>query len=51
MIAPVVPAAAFEEDIRLNREPNPGLREGIRTLEIVESIYRRSGYPVNAASP
>ncbi len=36
---------AFLGDIRLGREPNPGLREGIRTLEIVESIYRSSGYP------
>jgi predicted dehydrogenase len=38
--------AAFEEDIRTGREPAPGLREGIRTLEIVEEIYRKSGYPV-----
>lgn len=37
--------ATFLDDIRLNREPNPGLKEGIRTLEIVESIYRSSGYP------
>ncbi len=36
---------AFLADIRLNREPSPGLCEGIRTLEIVEAIYRRSGYP------
>src|SRR5215212_7389452 len=35
---------AFLEDIRLNREPTPGLNEGIRTLEIVEQIYRRSGF-------
>ena len=32
---------AFLEDIRLNREPSPGLAEGIRTLEIVERIYRQ----------
>uniref|UniRef100_UPI00404AAF0F Gfo/Idh/MocA family protein n=2 Tax=Cephaloticoccus sp. TaxID=1985742 RepID=UPI00404AAF0F len=38
--------AAFEEDIRLQRVPQPGLREGIRILEIVETIYRSSGYPV-----
>ena len=37
---------AFQADIRLGREPAPGLREGIRTLEIVEQIYRQSGYPV-----
>lgn len=42
--------AAFSDDIRLGREPNPGLREAIRTLEIVETIYTRSGYPVNTAS-
>ncbi|HVZ65803.1 MAG TPA: Gfo/Idh/MocA family oxidoreductase [Lacunisphaera sp.] len=36
---------AFVADIRAGREPAPGLREGIRTLEIVESIYRSSGYP------
>jgi predicted dehydrogenase len=33
--------AAFLEDIRLGREPTPGLREGIRTLEIVETIYAK----------
>jgi predicted dehydrogenase len=36
----------FLEDIRLQRTPQPGLAESIRTLEIVESIYQRSGYPV-----
>ena len=41
--------AAFAEDIRTGRPPSPGLREGIRTLEIVESIYRSSGYPVSTA--
>jgi predicted dehydrogenase len=40
---------AFEDDIRFNRTPNPGLREGIRTLEIVETIYRRSSYPLATA--
>jgi predicted dehydrogenase len=34
----------FLEDIRLNRTPNPGLKEGKRTLEIVEQIYQKSGY-------
>jgi predicted dehydrogenase len=37
---------AFIDDIRLGREPAPGLREGIRTLEIVETIYQKSGYPL-----
>ncbi len=41
--------AAFEEDIRTGRAPSPGLPEGIRTLEIVEQIYRTNGYPVNTA--
>ena len=34
----------FLEDIRLNRTPIPGLREGRRVLEIVERIYENSGY-------
>jgi predicted dehydrogenase len=41
--------AAFEEDIRFDRVPSPGLLEGIRVLEIVETIYRQSNYPVMAA--
>ena len=41
--------AAFEKDIRTGRAPSPGLPEGIRTLEIVEQIYRTNGYPVNTA--
>jgi len=40
--------AAFIDDIQRGREPSPGLSEGIRTLEIVESVYARSGY-VNGA--
>jgi len=41
--------AAFETDIRTRRDPSPGLPEGIRTLEIVESIYRSSGYALSTA--
>ncbi len=41
--------AAFEEDIRAGCTPSPGLPEGIRTLEIVEEIYQKNGYPVNTA--
>lgn len=41
--------AAFEEDIRTDRAPSPGLPEAIRTLEIVEEIYRVSGYHVSSA--
>jgi hypothetical protein len=36
---------AFCDDIRLGREPSPGLAEGIRTLEIVEWVYRASARP------
>ena len=39
--------AAFVEDVRLARTPSPGLQEGIRTLEIVESIYKKSGFPTS----
>jgi len=45
----VLETAAFIEDIQLGREPTPGLNEAIRTLEIVEAIYRKSGFPVNAS--
>lgn len=38
---------AFVEDIQMMRTPSPGLQEGIRTLEIVEIIYRKSGYPTS----
>ena len=41
---------AFIEDIQQGREPAPGLHEGIRTLEIVETIYTQSGFPVNTAT-
>jgi predicted dehydrogenase len=34
----------FLEDIALHRTPVPGLKEGRQTLEIVEAIYRKSGY-------
>jgi len=44
-----VETRAFLDDIREKREPSPGLREAIRTLEIVETIYRASGYPVSEA--
>ena len=37
--------AAFVDDLRLARAPSPGLQEAIRTLEIVGSIYTKSGYP------
>jgi len=39
----------FITDIRMARDPEPGLVDGIRTLEIVEQIYRNSGFPVSDA--
>jgi len=39
--------SAFVADIRMGRTPSPGLQEGIRTLEIVESVYKSSGYPTS----
>jgi predicted dehydrogenase len=44
-----VETKTFADDIREKRVPAPGLREAIRTLEIVEDIYRQSGYPVSVA--
>ncbi|MFI5335142.1 MAG: Gfo/Idh/MocA family protein [Opitutales bacterium] len=41
--------AAFETDIRSGHAPSPGLSEAIRTLEVVELIYRASGFPVSDA--
>ncbi len=34
----------FLEDIRLGRTPTPGLKEARAALEVVETIYRTSGY-------
>jgi predicted dehydrogenase len=45
-----VETRAFVDDIRLGREPAPGLDEGIRTLDIVEQVYRKSGFPVSTAT-
>ncbi len=39
-----VEMAEFFEDIRLDREPSPGLRDAQAALKVVESIYRESGY-------
>ncbi|MEZ0297422.1 MAG: Gfo/Idh/MocA family protein [Candidatus Methylacidiphilales bacterium] len=40
----------FEQDIELNREPNPGLAEALATLQVVEKIYEKSGY-IKGANP
>lgn len=37
--------AEFLEDIRLGRTPTPGLKEAQTALEVVQTIYRTSGYP------
>jgi predicted dehydrogenase len=37
--------ADFLDDIALGREPDPGLSAAAAALEIVETIYTRSGYP------
>jgi predicted dehydrogenase len=34
----------FLKDIEQDRPPSPGLADGIRTLKVVEEIYRLSGY-------
>ncbi len=41
----------FIEDIRLGRTPSPGLQEARAALEIVEKIYRASGYGVPGLRP
>jgi predicted dehydrogenase len=46
----VAETETFMNDIRARQDPQPGLRDGIRVLEIVEAIYRRSGFPVSDAS-
>jgi len=34
----------FEDDMRLDRNPEPGLAEAAAALDVVERIYRASGY-------
>ncbi len=33
---------AFDEDIRLHRQPSPGLAETLHTLEVVQAIYAKA---------
>ena len=35
---------AFYQDISLNRQPEPGLRDAVAVLDVVAKIYERSGY-------
>ena len=39
-----VEMAEFLEDIRLGRQPASGLKDAVAVLEIVDRIYKRSGY-------
>jgi len=39
-----VEMAEFLEDIRVGHEPSAGLKDAIAALEVVENIYRESGY-------
>lgn len=39
-----VELAEFYDDIRLNREPAAGLRDAYESLNIIQHIYRESGY-------
>ena len=40
--------AEFLDDIRLGRQPAAGLRDAVAALEIIDKIYRMSGYDHNA---
>jgi predicted dehydrogenase len=39
-----VEMAEFLEDIRLRREPSTGLKDAIAALDIVNRVYKQSGY-------
>jgi predicted dehydrogenase len=43
-----VEMAEFIEDIRLGRQPEAGLQDAVAALEIVDKIYRKSGYDYRA---
>ena len=34
----------FRQDIKLGRQPQPGLTDAVAVLQIVESLYEQSGY-------
>lgn len=36
--------AEFLDDIRLQRQPSPGIRDAVEALTVIEKIYRISGY-------
>ncbi len=37
--------AEFEQDIARGREPSPGLDEGLAVMRVVDTIYKKCGYP------
>ena len=41
----------FEKDIQLQRKPDAGLKEAKAALQIVEKIYRQSGFNFDSVSP
>lgn len=43
-------SAAFIDDIHTGREPSPGLAEGLRTLRVVEEVYRLSAAEAGSTS-
>jgi predicted dehydrogenase len=38
----------FLDDIRLGRQPSAGLKDAIAALDVVDAVYRRSGYDYRA---
>lgn len=36
--------AAFVEDIRLSRAANPGIRDAVAVLRVIDQVYKASGY-------
>jgi predicted dehydrogenase len=43
--------AEFEKDIQLKRKPDAGLKEAKAALQIVDKIYRQSGFNFDSAPP
>ena len=41
----------FEKDIQLQRKPDAGLKEARAALQIVEKIYRQSGFNFDSVPP
>ena len=41
----------FEKDVQLKRKPDAGLAEARAALQIVEQIYRKSGFNFDCTPP